>query len=152
MLWVQVPPSQLCPHLPQLFGSLRVLTQWGAPASPASPLQSVKPPAQVQVLLWQIKPLAHWWVQLPQCAGLFSVFTQSGGVPHSWELLGQTQVPPLQMRPPLHATPHAPQLLGSVCRLTHAPVHAVSPVAQLVVHWLCEQTCVFEQAVVHEPQ
>jgi hypothetical protein len=55
------------------------------------------------------------------------------------------QAPLVQVDPPAHTVPQAPQLLGSVCSLTQAPLHndcpagqeeAQMPAAQRpLVHW-----------------
>jgi hypothetical protein len=54
--------------------------------------------------------------------------------------------------PPVHATPHAPQLLVSLVRFTQAPEQSVSPVPHVLAQppWL--QTCVAVHAVVQFPQ
>jgi hypothetical protein len=46
--------------------------------------------------------------------------------------VGSVQVPPEQV--PAQALPQDPQLLVLVSRLTHAPLHTVSPLGQLVPH------------------
>jgi hypothetical protein len=42
--------------------------------------------------------------------------------------VAHTHCPDRQVDPPVHAFPHAPQLLLSVCVLTHAPLQNVAPV------------------------
>lgn len=46
--------------------------------------------------------------------------------------VGSVQVPPEHV--PAQALPQDPQLLVLVFRLTHAPLHTVSPLGQLVPH------------------
>jgi hypothetical protein len=60
--------------------------------------------------------LEQEWLQLPQ------LFTSVDRLTHpalvqKLSPLGQTHCPPEQIRPPVHANPHAPQLLESLCRL-----------------------------------
>jgi hypothetical protein len=96
----------------------------------------------------QVSPAAHALPQLPQLFGSVCSFTQT--LPHraappphpasppeelpdeppldaSSELSLPEQLPPLQVIPPVQANvdPHPPQLLLSVCSLTHAPLHAL---------------------------
>jgi len=52
----------------------------------------------------------------------------------------------------LHLVPHAPQLLGSVERLTQDPLQFVSPVWQLTVHLPLEHTSPAGQTLPHVPQ
>jgi hypothetical protein len=48
--------------------------------------------------------------------------------PHAWGSdAGQVQVALLQPAPVAQPLPHAPQLAGSVCRLTQAPLQSVPP-------------------------
>ena len=46
--------------------------------------------------------------------------------------------------------PHAPQLFGSDCRSTHAPLHKVSPV--LHTHLPAEQVALLGHETPHAPQ
>jgi hypothetical protein len=47
---------------------------------------------------------------------------------------GQPQTPPIQAVSPGQAFPQAPQLVSSLCRLTHLPLHTVAwPAGQ--THW-----------------
>lgn len=43
-------------------------------------------------------------------------------------------------RPPLHTMPHMPQWFASFVVFTHAPLHAVVPVAQFVAQRPIEHT------------
>jgi hypothetical protein len=54
------------------------------------------PPGHAHMLLLQVWPLGHALVQLPQCAGLFVVFTHWGGIPQAWVFCGQTHMPAWQ--------------------------------------------------------
>ena len=119
------------PQPPQLARSVFVLTH--APPTPLSLApQSAKPPGHTQLAALHTSPDSHLLPQLPQFPALESVFTQTGGVPHSWLLVGHWQVPPWQTRPPVQATPQPPQFAESVPVSTQAPVQAVSPVPQVV--------------------
>lgn len=54
-------------------------------------------PEQPQSESLHVCPCGHLVVQSPQCAGLFSVFTHSGGMPHAVLFDGQTQTLASQM-------------------------------------------------------
>ena len=47
---------------------------------------------------------------------------------------------------------HPPQWLGSAAPVTHAPLQAVSPLAQAEAHWPFEQTWLEPQAMPQPPQ
>jgi hypothetical protein len=121
-------PPQVTPQLPQLFGSVAVLTQ--------VPLQSVNPLLHSHRPATQLKPLAvsQALSHVPQCSLLLWKSTvappqlQPGGGPQAPAL----QLPPVQHTPPAgsHATPQAPQLALSVSRSTHLPPQAVFPAGQ----------------------
>ena len=85
---------------------------------------------------------------IPQCSGCAAVSTQRP--PHS--VKGQMHVPPSQMRPPVHATPQAPQFSGSVSSTTQEPAQSVSPAAQLSLHVLMLQTSSMAQGSSQPPQ
>lgn len=51
-----------------------------------------------------------------------------------------------------HTRPHAPQWFASVSVLTHTPLHAVCPDAQVVTHAPDEHTCPLVHARAHTPQ
>jgi len=53
-------------------------------------------PAHSHMLLLQTSPFGHALVQLPQCAGLFVVFTHWAGIPQAWVFCGQTHIPAWQ--------------------------------------------------------
>jgi hypothetical protein len=55
-------------------------------------------------------PLSHARPQPPQLFGLLWVFTQTAGLPQASVPVGHWQTPAWQERPPVQATPHAPQL------------------------------------------
>jgi hypothetical protein len=69
-------------------------------------------------------------------------------LPHAPQLLASvcslTHAPPQQVVPVVHALPHAPQLLSFVCSLTHAPLHSEKPLLQVQApHWqVLPQVCV----------
>jgi hypothetical protein len=71
--------------------------------------------------------------QAPQLAGLLVVLVHTGGMPHSLVLAGHAHDPLVQVRPPVHATPHPPQLFASVLVSTQAPVQLVVLAGQVVV-------------------
>jgi hypothetical protein len=54
--------------------------------------------------------------------------------------------------PPAHATPQAPQFCASVLTLLHAPLHAVSPGAQVGSHVPALHTLPITHARPHPPQ
>jgi hypothetical protein len=81
---------------------------------------------QAHALLMQVSPAGHAVPHALQLLLLLVVFThvplQSVGV-----AAGQAHAPFTQVSPPLHTCvdPQPPQLFGSVCSLTQAPLHAV---------------------------
>ena len=114
---MQRPASHALPQLPQLLGSFRVFTQMpralaaslaaeslvaASPGPASEPPQRWKPPGQVHCLASQISPEGQRALHAPQFAALDSMFTHTGGVPHSVLFDGQTQLPAWQSRPPLH--------------------------------------------------
>jgi hypothetical protein len=148
----QLPPAQTCPagqtlpQVPQLFGSLAVVTQ--------APPQEVWPEAQV---LLQRPPVQTWpsaqtMPHRPQWPGSLARFAHWGGEPHETLPTGQPQVLLAQTIPPVQRIPQPPQLLASEVRSTQALPQFLSGAAQLPVQppWL--QTWPEVQAVVHEPQ
>jgi hypothetical protein len=74
---------------------------------------------------------AHAVAQLPQCLGLFAVFTQPSA-PHSVWPTPQTQSPFMQSSPLFggHFTPQSPQFAVSMLVLTQTP-----PQSSPVRHW-----------------
>ena len=62
---------------------------------------------------------------------------------------GHRQLPPEQVLPPVHVTPHAPQLLF-VFRYTHAPPQAVWPLGQ--THLPLKQVAPLGQTLPQVPQ
>ena len=65
---------------------------------------------------------------------------------------GHAHAPPEQDRPPVHATPQAPQLALLLWRLTQAPAHDVVPPVHTVVHAPLEHTWPAPHAVPQAPQ
>jgi hypothetical protein len=72
--------------------------------------------------------------------------------PHSSVPLGQTHADELHTLPPVHAIPHAPQLLGSLRKSTHELLQLVVGPVQFVVHIPAEHTCIDVHAVAQSPQ
>jgi hypothetical protein len=82
------------------------------------PLQKIWVAGQTHCPFWQTLPPAH-----------------GGAPPH-------VQWPPTHISlVPLHVAPQSPQLLGSVCSLTHVPLQQVSPLPQLAPESPQLQTC-----------
>jgi hypothetical protein len=54
--------------------------------------------------------------------------------------------------PPVQVTPHAPQLVESVCVFTHDPLQSTSGDVQLALHAPELHTWVPLQVVLHDPQ
>lgn len=99
--------------MPQFSRSVLVLVHFMTELeSPTA--QDSKEPGQAQALAVQIWPLSHLLPQLPQFAGLFVVFKQSGGSPHAEVFVGQVHAPAVQVRPPVQVIPHPPQFAPSV--------------------------------------
>jgi hypothetical protein len=86
----------------------------------------------------------------PQAQGLLLGGRQAP--PQSDVPLGHAQVPFTHVIPAAQAVPHAPQLAGSLARVTHAPAHMVCPAAHWVVHWPEAQACPAAQTVPQAPQ
>ncbi len=101
------PDPQECPHVPQLFESVCVLLH--------VPLQLLSPVGQ-QMPLAQL-PLAHSPLPL-----------------HGSPLGSSVHTPPTHCSVARQTVAHPPQWLRSVCRLTQAVPHSVSPPAQLIPH------------------
>lgn len=118
------PPVQVTPHAPQLRLSPPRSTQdrphtvWPAP----------QPPEQT--------PFEQTWVgaqtipQPPQWRGSLAISTHI--VPQRTPLR-QPHTPPVQVMPPLHVTPHAPQLSALTLRSTQAPPQGTAPAPQIDV-------------------
>jgi hypothetical protein len=90
--------------------------------------------------------------QPPQLVKLDAVSThwplhRAGIVP-----LVQPHLPPAHCSPAGHAVPHAPQLLGSRCKLTHARLQSVRPLAHIIWQVLVEQTSPFGHGLPHAAQ
>jgi hypothetical protein len=100
------------------------------------------PPAQ----LW---PAGQALLQAPQCWALSMVFTHRP--PQSVKPMGQLQAPFVQRVPPVHTTPHEPQLLLSELVLVHWPPHEVKPL-QLCTQLPPMHDCPEGQALPHIPQ
>lgn len=109
------PAAQACPHVPQLFGSVWVLTQ-------ALALGHQVWPVGQQFPLEHAFPAMHDVVQSPQCALSVDVFTHTGlgAVP---QLVGyappHAHAPAVQVEWFWQTCPHAPQFDASTRRLTH---------------------------------
>jgi hypothetical protein len=95
----------------------------------------------------QEPPAEHAWLQLPQCVLLVVV---SAHTPQSVSGTGHVQLPPLQILPPVHVTPHEPQLFGSEFVSTHTPPHGGLFPAQ--THAPPMHVWFAPQAWLHEPQ
>jgi hypothetical protein len=63
-----------------------------------------------------------------------------------------THAPATQALPPLHASPHPPQLALSVCVSTQLPAHAVVAPGQLAIHADAPHTVLVAHIVMHAPQ
>ena len=63
-----------------------------------------------------------------------------------------THSPATQTAPPLHARPHPPQLVLSVCVSTQLPAHAVVVAGQLAIHSDAPHTSPVAHIVMHAPQ
>jgi hypothetical protein len=137
------------PQLPQFILSTFVLVQALRPASEVSHIP--KPAGQPHIELEHVSPCGHCIPQVPQFAGLFVMFVQTGGVPHWVVFAGQTQAPAMQTLPPVHAMPHPPQLFTSVAVLMQAPAQLVVPVGHEVVHVIAH-TCIDVHIVPQSPQ
>jgi hypothetical protein len=122
-----VPLTQAVPHLPQLA--------WSDCRSTHCPLQSVEPMPQVCVHdpLMQACPTGHAFPHLPQ---LFE------SVWRFWQPVVQSDSPaspqssaqaPLTHASPVQVAPQAPQLVGSLDKLTHLPLHIDCPVGHGLV-------------------
>jgi hypothetical protein len=116
---LQLPPRQLCPHVPQLFLSLLRSTQ--------DPLHIVATELQGK---WQVVP-SHDGIVFAGAVARQLVQL----VPHAFTSFGTQApahecVPPVhwhlaatQCCPPLQAAPHPPQLASSLLSSTQAPPH-----------------------------
>jgi hypothetical protein len=149
------------PHPPQLLLSVCSLTQ--------APPHNERPPLQPQAPHWQVLPQV--------CVPLVSQLCVALGAHAPWPEHADhaDQVPPVHVRvsvpqlpqacdaaplhphepfaheePLGHAFPQVPQLLLSVCLLTHAPPHAVYPLLQAKVHALAwHAACACDTLVAH---
>jgi len=132
--------EQFVPHPPQLLSSVCSFTQ--TPLHPVSPLaqqtpfDSVSPPGQVQLPLWQLCPVAmHFVPHTPQLLSSLPrpVVQQPSEGAEGASPGGHWHVADTHEAPDGHELPHPPQLSGLVCSFTHigsAP-HGVSPLGQV---------------------
>jgi hypothetical protein len=88
--------------------------------------------------------------QAPQFAALESVSTQAE--PQRVVPAGHTHMPIAQVVPRAQTVPQAPQLAVSLVVSTHAPLHVVRPIVQVIVHTPDEHTWPMAQAVPQAPQ
>jgi len=149
-----VPPAQVAspphtlPQVPQLVALLDSLTH--------APLQFVVPEAQfrAQAPAEQTSFAGQAVPQPPQLAGSLCSSTQAAAppVPQAVSPALQPQEPFVHSWEPLQALAQAPQLAALLPRFTHALLQSVSPVAQVDVQTLFEQTSPPRQAMLHPPQ
>jgi hypothetical protein len=110
------------PHLPQLFESVFVLTQFE--------LHIISPVGHVvvQAPAMHASPIGHTFPHIPQFEPSVCVFVhvplQLVGV-EPVQLDAAVQLPPEQVCPVGHTVPHAPQFLSSVTMSTHLPLQLV---------------------------
>lgn len=140
---LQVPAPQTVPHVPQLLGSVIVLTQRAPHIVRGDTHEAWQCPAT------QNSVAPHAVAQSPQCIGSVSVFTQL--VPHIVPR-AQPHVPVWQVSDPVQGIPQPPQFALSKFVLTHEPEQFVWPPAQASVHAPREQTCVEVHTVPQVPQ
>jgi hypothetical protein len=109
---------QTTPQLPQLFGSVAVITH--------APLQLICPAGHVQEPPTQLWPAAQMLPHWPQFATLVIRSTQLD--PHGVPLAHSVpQVPCEQTVPTGHTLPHVPQLFPSELRSAHVVPQVVRP-------------------------
>jgi hypothetical protein len=155
-----VVAGQALPHTPQLALSDVRSTQLPRPSVPGA-AHWVSPEGHVQARFTQSPPAAQMIPHALQLLGSMARLVQTtigvspciGGVmqvvrPASPQ--PATHVPPLQVLPPGHALPQAPQLLGSVSVLMQRLPHSLVDPPQL--HTPPTQFWPVPHAVVHEPQ
>jgi hypothetical protein len=70
---------------------------------------------------------------------------------HASKPPGHLHMPFVQLVPPVHLTPQAPQLSGSLFRFRQAPPHEVDPV-QVATHWPPLQDWPAAHFMPHRPQ
>ena len=120
------------PHAPQLRASLARFTH----APPHAVVPAGQPPLVVHI------PAVQRW---PEAQSLSARHMGLASAPASTpaSALLDVHTPATHDRPAAHDEPHAPQLRGSLARLTHAPLHAVRPIPQplLAVHAPAVQRC-----------
>jgi hypothetical protein len=122
-VWQGSPTPHFVPHAPQLLTSVFVSTHF--------PPQLIKVPTQAHLPPKQARPLAVSQVmpQAPQFALSECGSTHAplhvcfGGQQPETHLAASQNVQGSGSTP--HVLPHAPQLFGSVARLTHFVLHAV---------------------------
>jgi hypothetical protein len=114
------PPVQAVSHEPQCAAS-----DMGSKHCPA---QNKTPSGQPHTPPKQGTPISQTLPQAPQLAA--SVATLAQVAPHFWKPAAHavSHEPLAHTDGAVHALPQVPQLLLSDCRLTHMPLHAVSPV------------------------
>ena len=119
----QVPSAHISPapqvvlQSPHAIGSVRRSRQ--------VPLQSVRPPSQVQSPMTQLRSAAHIIPQPPQCASSLRVSTQAP--PQSVRPPSQSHDEAAQLRPAPHTTSQPPQCASSLVVSTHAPPQSTVP-------------------------
>jgi hypothetical protein len=131
-------PPVLAPPVPVLAPPALVPPALVPPLAPPTPpqaplwqtpLHSVCPTGQAQVLLVHCWPPLQAWLHAPQFKTSFVVSVQV--LPHvvSGQAAEQELTPALatQNNPAPQATPHAPQLAVSLVKLTHLPLQLASP-------------------------
>ena len=146
--WQVVFGPQRIPHAPQLASSAFVFVQ-------VVP-HRVSPPPHVQMPLTQLPPMAHCLLQALQLMLSVVRSTQAplqlvSDWPASVPVHVVTHAPLLQTCPAAHATPHPPQLSGSLCTAVHAPpLHAIPPFGHS--HWPATHCRPAAQRALHPPQ
>ena len=124
LAWHVIPPAHAVPQTPQWLGSEERSTHVAAVPVPhrVCPVGHLQTPATHVSVDTQALP------QAPQFVRLVCVFTQTGGVPHTWPELMDAQAthdPLTQLELLSHFLPQLPQLFESDVSSTHAlPVPA----------------------------
>jgi hypothetical protein len=182
---VQVPLEQNCPnaqalpHVPQLVGSRDVSTQAVIPPNghavkPGGHVTPASMAVPLQVPLEQNCPNEQASPHAPQLVGSMAVFTQAVIPPNGHAVRPGGHVTPASIAVPLQvplehncpneqASPHAPQLVGSMAVFTQAVIppngHAVRPGGHVTpasmavpVQVPLEHNCPNAQALPHAPQ
>jgi len=137
------PPAHALPHAPQCFELFSRSTQTPLPSQSGRRSVHAHWPSSHSAPGWQAFPHA------PQLLRSCATFVQAPL--QSWSGAVQVQEPVLQLVPPVHSSPHAPQLSSSVRGSTQADAQFVSE-PQLVVHSPALQTWPALHFVWHAPQ